>query len=86
VWIVNASTKPKVLNATGYPARIPSTRPDLYEFRSTSDMGEGLFAKHDIKRGEIIFAERPLLVIPELMNFSGFEAFLEAGWFKSPSQ
>ena len=27
-------------------------------------MGQGVFAKHDIKRGELIFSERPLLVGP----------------------
>jgi hypothetical protein len=64
-WIVNGSTKPKVLNAAGYPARIPKPRPDLYEVRSTPDMGEGVFAKRDIMRGEIVFAERPLLVTPD---------------------
>ena len=73
-WIVNASTKPKVLNATGFPGRIPKPRPDLYEIKSTPDMGEGLFAKHDIKRGEIIFAERPLLVLPELKSRASLEA------------
>jgi hypothetical protein len=45
-------------------------------------MGQGLFAKNDIKRGEIIFAERPLLVFPDLplsqKNLSGFEMLLEA--------
>lgn len=45
-------------------------------------MGEGLFAKRDIKRGEIIFAERPLLVTPDpclsQSNYPIFEAFLEA--------
>jgi hypothetical protein len=63
---VNASTIPKVRNAPGYPAQIPNPRlPDLYEIRSTLDMGMGVFAKRDIVRGEIIFSERPLLVIPD---------------------
>ncbi len=30
-------------------------------------MGKGLFAKRHIKRGELIFAERPLLVTPNKM-------------------
>jgi hypothetical protein len=30
-------------------------------------MGKGLFAKRDIKRGDLIFAERPLLVSPNKM-------------------
>jgi len=54
-----------VLNAPGYPARIPKPpRPDLYQVGSTPDMGQGVFAKCDIKRGELILAERPLLVAP----------------------
>ncbi len=54
-----------MLNAPGYPARIPKTRrPDLFEVRSTPDMGEGVFAKRNIKRGDLILAERPLLVSP----------------------
>jgi hypothetical protein len=43
------------------PRSHPETSPpDLYKVRSTPDMGKGVFAKHDIKRGELILAERPL--------------------------
>jgi hypothetical protein len=71
-WIVNGSTKAKVFNAPGYPARIPKPRrPDLYEVKSTPDCGLGLFAKHDLKRGDLIFAERPLLVTPRGMRAIG---------------
>ena len=53
------------MNAPGYPARTPKPRrPDLYEVRTTPDMGQGIFAKHNIKSGELIFSERPLLVAP----------------------
>lgn len=70
-WIVNGSTKGKVLNAPGYPARVPTPRrPDLYQVRSTPDMGVGLFAKRNIKRGDLIVAERPLLVAPHAMKLS----------------
>ena len=100
VWIVNGPTKLKVLNAAGYPARIPTPRPDLYELRSTPDMGEGLFAKRDISRGEIIFAERPLLVThefsqgatlldlfgPQQKMHSGYECLLEAAIARLPPE
>lgn len=36
-------------------------------------MGQGLFAKHNITRGDLIFAERPLLVAPRAIT----------GWSKS---
>jgi len=39
----------------------------LPELRDTPSMGQGLFAKYDIKRGELILAERPLLVYPRDM-------------------
>jgi hypothetical protein len=67
-WIVNGSTKAKVLNAPGYPARVPKPpRLDLYQVGPTLDMGQGVFAKCDIKRGELILAERPLLVVPQTL-------------------
>ncbi len=70
VWIV-LGVEEKVLNAPGYPARIPKPRhPDLYEIRSTPDMGLGIFAKRNIKRGELIFSERPLLVSTPAMATS----------------
>ena len=65
-------------------------------------MGEGLFAKRDIRRGEIIFAERPLLVAPDSLRYrkvpvsltslqkglkhSGFESFLEAAVARLPPE
>ena len=65
-WIIRDSNpKPKVLKTPGYPSRTPKPRrPDLYEVRTTPDMGQGVFAKHHIKRGELIFSERPLLIAP----------------------
>ena len=53
------------MSTPGFPARTPKPRrPDLYEVRTTSDMGLGVFAKYNINRGEIIFSERPLLLGP----------------------
>ena len=77
VWIVRPLTKPKVLKTPGYPAPLPKTRDDLYEIKSMPDVGKGVFAKRDISRGEIIFAERPLLVLPELQPSSQGSALLD---------
>ncbi len=65
-WIIkDSNAKDKVLKTPGYPSRTPKPhRPDLYEVRTTTDMGQGIFAKHDINRGELIFSERPLLIAP----------------------
>lgn len=43
---------------------IPRDRSPSFEVRVTTDKGRGLFATRDIRRGECILAERPLLVAP----------------------
>ncbi|KAF4612720.1 hypothetical protein D9613_011817 [Agrocybe pediades] len=64
-WIVRGVTKAKVLNRPGYPKVVPKpSGPPAYEVRSTPDMGMGVFATRDIAAGELILAERPLLVAP----------------------
>ncbi|KXN91923.1 SET domain-containing protein 5 [Leucoagaricus sp. SymC.cos] len=64
-WIVQGPTKAKVLNAPGYPSPVPKPSGHrAYEIKETEKTGMGVFAKRDIKRGELIFAERPLLVSP----------------------
>ena len=65
-WIIKDSdAKAKVLQTPGYPAHTPKPRlPDFYEVRMTPDMGQGVFAKRNIKRGDLVFSERPLLIAP----------------------
>jgi len=64
-WIVNGSTKDKVLNAPGYPQRVPKfPGGKAYEVKSTPSMGMGVFATRDIPMCEVVFAERPLIVSP----------------------
>jgi hypothetical protein len=43
-----------------------------YEIRPTPSMGLGMFAQCDIKRGELILAERPLLVVSSIPTFAQF--------------
>ncbi|PPQ68884.1 hypothetical protein CVT25_009007 [Psilocybe cyanescens] len=64
-WIVLGPTKQLVFKAPGYPRAVSkATGLPTYEVRLTQDMGFGMFATRDIKVGELIFAERPLLVMP----------------------
>ncbi|KAF9532763.1 hypothetical protein CPB83DRAFT_880434 [Crepidotus variabilis] len=65
-WLVqDGKTKAKVVRAPGYPARIPKPRlVNMAIVKEVPDMGFGLFTSCDIMRGELIFAERPLLVSP----------------------
>lgn len=68
-WIVNGPTKDKILNAPGYPCPVPKPRrPNMYVVKSTPGMGMGVFAACDIELGELIFSERPLLVVPRAMK------------------
>ena len=65
-WIIkDCNAKAKVFKTPGYPARTPKPRRlNLHEVRTTPDMGQGVFAKRNIKRGDLIFSERPLLIAP----------------------
>ncbi|KDR70420.1 hypothetical protein GALMADRAFT_271519 [Galerina marginata CBS 339.88] len=64
--IMHGPTKAKILNAPGYPAPVPKPSGRwAYEIKETKATGLGVFAKRDIALGELIFAERPLLVSPK---------------------
>ena len=65
-WLVRGLTKKKALNAPEYPQPIPKASGNVksYIVKSTATMGKGVFATRDIPMGEIIFAERPLIVTP----------------------
>jgi len=71
-WIVHAPTKSKVLNAPGYPQPVPKLPGNVkpYVVKSTPTMGKGVFATRDIPMGGIVFAERPLLVVPSALTES----------------
>jgi hypothetical protein len=63
---VHGSTKKKILNIPGYPQPVPKSPGSMksHVVKSTPTMGKGIFATRDILMGEIIFAERPLLIMP----------------------
>jgi len=65
-WLVRGLTKNKVLNTPGYPQSVPKHPGDVtsYIVKSMPTLGEGVFATRDISRDGMIFAERPLVVIP----------------------
>jgi len=65
-WIVHAPTMSKVFNAPGYPQPVPKPIGNIksYTVKSTPTMGKGVFATRDIPMGGMVFAERPLLVVP----------------------
>ena len=68
-WIVFGPTKAKVINTPGFPQPVPKPKASddiqpAYVIKPVPDMGLGVFATRDIKMDELIFAERPLLVVP----------------------
>lgn len=79
-WIVLGPTKAKVVNHPAYPQPVPKRTPvegdsdgPAYEIKDTPDtaMGKGMFATRDIRVGELIFSERPLLVSPRNIGVLG---------------
>ncbi|KAF9538637.1 SET domain-containing protein, partial [Agrocybe pediades] len=63
--ILEAPTKQKIVSSPGFLKPVPKpSDPTCYAVRSTPDMGLGCFATRAIEAGEIVFAERPLLVVP----------------------
>jgi hypothetical protein len=71
-WIVHAPTMSKVFNAPGYPQPVPKPTGNVksYTVKSTLTMGKGVFATRDIPMGGMVFAERPLLVVPTTLTAS----------------
>jgi hypothetical protein len=55
-----------------YPSPIRKPPTQVYEIRNTADpkIGLGIFATRDIQVGDLIVCERPLLLIPRLLDSS----------------
>ncbi|CAA7270097.1 unnamed protein product [Cyclocybe aegerita] len=66
--VISGLIKAKIFNTPGYPCAIPKPRrPNMCVIKPVADMGLGVFATCDIKVGELIFSERPLLVTRRAM-------------------
>ncbi|KAF9546664.1 hypothetical protein CPC08DRAFT_769613 [Agrocybe pediades] len=74
-WVLGEpETKQKVFSLPGFPQPMPKPLgPPSFAVRSTPDMGLGFFATRDIKVGELIFAERPLLMVPRGLRVKDLE-------------
>ena len=63
--MITATTKQKVVGTPGFPRPLPKVSgPPSYVIRPTPDMGLGCFATRAIQVGDLVFAERPLLISP----------------------
>ena len=64
-WITRASTKARLVQTQGYPQALHRLHgPDPCVVVKTPTMGFGMFATRNIRLGELIIRERPLLVMP----------------------
>ncbi|THV07611.1 SET domain-containing protein [Dendrothele bispora CBS 962.96] len=65
--LITGRAKRAIVSFPGFPEALPHsdpTRPKPYELRESPGKGMGMFATRDIEYGELILAERPLLVVP----------------------
>ncbi len=70
--ILRTSTCSSITNTPGFYTPLPPHNPtDVVSTKNTPDMGVGLFAKCNFKVNEVILSERPLLVFPPGLPFSG---------------
>lgn len=61
------------LKYPGFPRTLPRPKlPIPYVVKKAPKMGLGLYAARDIKAGELIIAERPLVLAPILMRSSRY--------------
>jgi len=72
VCILRTSSCRSIANTPGFYTPLPPHKStDAVSTKVTPDMGVGLFAKCDFKVNEVILSERPLLVFPPGLPFSG---------------
>ncbi|EMD40286.1 hypothetical protein CERSUDRAFT_121094 [Gelatoporia subvermispora B] len=60
--IIYAGMRDAIFRTPGFPARVPWPRKPAHTLENIAGVGWGMFATRDIKMGELIYAERPLLL------------------------
>jgi hypothetical protein len=53
-----------VFSTPKFPLPMPTPNGDTYEILPTPNTGLGIFASRDIKMGDLVLSERPLIVVP----------------------
>ncbi|KAJ8522246.1 hypothetical protein ONZ45_g1172 [Pleurotus djamor] len=67
--LLSMRDKAQILNTPGFPQAIPRPRnPGAFVIREVPGMGLGMVAARDIKFGELICSERPLLITTSLVR------------------
>ncbi|KAJ8080141.1 hypothetical protein PM082_016969 [Marasmius tenuissimus] len=60
--LISPAAKRAIVNTPGFPQRIQRPPEIRHRIAPTSDRGVGVFAKVDLKAGDLIFSERPMLI------------------------
>ncbi|KAF5365332.1 hypothetical protein D9758_005411 [Tetrapyrgos nigripes] len=69
---VSARAKRAVLNTPGFPEPLPRpTSPDCFRLEESPGRGICMFATRDIRWGDLVLAERPLIVTPRAWRPTG---------------
>ncbi|KAK7032038.1 hypothetical protein VNI00_013406 [Paramarasmius palmivorus] len=65
VCLITGRAKRQILNTPGYPQPLPRPKQsDCFRIEEIPGKGRGLVATKDIKWGDLIFAERPMIIHP----------------------
>ena len=59
-----ATARKTILSIPNFPLPVPTPNEINYRIGTTVNMGLGMFATRDIQRGDLILAERPLILTP----------------------
>jgi hypothetical protein len=57
-------TKREILATPGYPRRLERPSSTAHRISNVPGKGLGIFATRELKMGDLIFAERPIIVVP----------------------
>ena len=60
--LISGWFKRKIMSTPGFPSPIVHPPRVVYEIRQVADRGLGVFAAQNIEAGDLIIAERPLMV------------------------
>jgi hypothetical protein len=66
--LMSARIKHLVLSTPGYPQPVRHPRRKMCVIREAPGKGLGVFALEPIEKGDLIFAERPIIVCPSLLG------------------
>ena len=65
---INGFVKRQILSTPGFPKPIARRSTSVHKIVDVPGKGLGIFSTQDLQPGDLIFAERPILVLPKAMS------------------